>query len=213
MSSPHGSRAGEAFDVVAAQGVVAIVRTGSAAAAAEAATTILDAGLDAVEVSLTTPGALDVVRDLAAAGRGVIGAGTVRTLDDARAAHAAGARFLVSPVLDVDVVRYAVEHDLAAFPGCVTPTEMETARRAGAHAVKIFPAHLWSPAALRGLLEAMPDLPCVPTGGVGPADAAEWIAAGAVALGIGGALTRADDPAAAVAQLLGEIADARASRG
>ena len=193
---------------IAEQGVVGIVRTTSAAEATRAASALIDAGLSAVEVSLTTPGALDVIAELGQAGS-VVGAGTVRTLAAARDAHAAGAGFLVSPNLDLDVVRFAVEHGLAVVPGCLTPTEMTAAIAAGAHAVKIFPAHLWSPAALRGMLEAMPDLRCVPTGGVSPASAPEWIAAGALAVGVGGALTRSEDPRAAVADLLAAVQDAR----
>ena len=79
----------------------------------------------------------------------------------------------------------------------------------GATATKIFPAHTWTPRALRGLLEAMPDLPCVPTGGVGPDNAAEWIEAGALALGVGSALTAADDPTSVVADLLRTVEAAR----
>jgi 2-dehydro-3-deoxyphosphogluconate aldolase/(4S)-4-hydroxy-2-oxoglutarate aldolase len=194
------------MSAIAEQGVIGIVRSGSAHDAAHAARTLLDAGLAAVEVSLTSPGALDVIAGLTAGG---VGAGTVRTLADARDAHAAGAAFLVSPSLDLEVVRFAVSHDLAVVPGCLTPTEMTTAQRAGAHAVKIFPAHLWSPAALAGMLEAMPDLRCVPTGGVSPASAPEWIAAGALAVGVGGSLTRAADPGGAVTELLAAVRDAR----
>lgn len=193
------------MDTIAAQGVIGIVRTTTAHEGGEAAAALLASGLAAVEVSLTTPGALDVIAERG----GHVGAGTVRTIADARDAHAAGAAFLVSPSLDLEVVRFAVERDLAVVPGCLSPTEMATAQRAGAHAVKIFPAHLWSPAALRGMLEAMPDLRCVPTGGVSPASAPEWIAAGALAVGVGGALTRAQDPAAAVAALLAAVRDAR----
>lgn len=190
---------------IADQGVIGIVRTRSAREASEASATLLASGLAAVEVSLTTPGGLDVIAEHA----GSIGAGTVRTLADARDARAAGAAFLVSPNLDLEVVRYAVEHGVAVVPGCLTPTEMSTAQRAGAHAVKIFPAQLWSPAGLRGMLEAMPDLRCVPTGGISPEDAPVWISAGALAVGVGGALTRAEDPSAAVAGLLAAVRDAR----
>jgi 2-dehydro-3-deoxyphosphogluconate aldolase/(4S)-4-hydroxy-2-oxoglutarate aldolase len=191
------------------QGVVGIVRATAAEAGRSAADTFLDAGLAAVEVSLTTPGALETIAELTEAGSAV-GAGTVRTLAQARDAHMAGATFLVSPLLDLEVVRYAVENDLVALPGCLTPSEMATAQRTGAQLVKIFPAHLWSPAALAGMLEAMPDLRCVPTGGVSAETAPEWIRAGAVAVGVGGSLTRAEDPGAAVADLLAAIQDARA---
>lgn len=191
------------------QGVVGIVRTATADAGHAAARALLDGGLAAVEVSLTTPGALETIESLTSSGSAV-GAGTVRTLAQARDARAAGATFIVSPLLDLDVVRYAVEEGLLALPGCLTPSEMATAQLAGAQLVKIFPAHLWTPAALAGLLEAMPDLRCVPTGGVSAASAPAWARAGAVAVGVGGSLTRAENPGAAIADLLAAIKDARA---
>lgn len=197
------------FAAITDQGVVGIVRAATAEAGHAAARTFLEAGLAAVEVSLTTPGALETIEALTSEGSAV-GAGTVRTLAQARDAHAAGATFLVSPLLDLEVVRYAVENGLVALPGCLTPSEMATAQLAGAQLVKIFPAHLWSPAALAGMLEAMPDLRCVPTGGVSAESAPAWVRAGAVAVGVGGSLTRAEDPAAAVAALLASIRDARA---
>jgi len=200
--------ADQTLAAITEQGVVGIVRAGTAEAGRTAARTFLEAGLGAVEVSLTTPGALETIESLTAGGAAV-GAGTVRTLADARDVRAAGATFLVSPLLDVEVVRYALENDLVALPGCLTPTEMATAQRAGAQLVKIFPAHLWSPAALAGMLEAMPDLRCVPTGGVSAESAPAWVRAGAAAVGVGGSLTRAADPAAAVAALLAAIREAR----
>jgi len=83
----------------------------------------------------------------------------------------------------------------------------------GASAVKVFPANLWSPDALAGLLQAMPDLPCVPTGGIGPTNAAPWIHAGAVAVGVGSSLTSAADPEALVRSLLDTLSVARGSDG
>ena len=176
----------QVMELVAAEGVVGIVRAGGPREALSLVESLTGAGLRVVEVAMTTPGALDVITE--AAGTGLIGAGTVRTLAHARDAVAAGAGFLVSPNLDTDVVRYAAAHDIACIPGCATPTEMITAMAAGAGAVKVFPAHLWSPAAIRGLLQALPDLPCVPTGGIDPATAPDWIAAGAVAVGLGSSL-------------------------
>jgi 2-dehydro-3-deoxyphosphogluconate aldolase/(4S)-4-hydroxy-2-oxoglutarate aldolase len=187
------------FDRIVDDAVIGIVRAPAAERARCLVAALADAGLGVVEVAMTTPGALDVVAE--AATTGLIGAGTVRTVAHARDAIAAGARFLVSPNLDTDVVRYAVERDIACVPGCATPTEMVTAIDAGAVAVKMFPAHLWTPAALAGMLQALPDLPCVPTGGVTAATAPDWIAAGAVAVGVGACLTRAADPRAEVTSL------------
>lgn len=197
------------FDQVRASGVVAIIRTGSAETARRQASRVLDAGLPVVEVSLTTPDALSVISSLASSTDAVIGAGTVTSAALARAAIAAGSRILVSPNLVPAVVEVAVEHDVAVLPGCMTPTEMTTAMDLGATAVKIFPAQVWSPGALRGLLQALPDLPCVPTGGIGPENAADWIAAGAVAVGVGSALTAAQNVTEVAAALGARIARTR----
>ena len=103
-----------------------------------------------------------------------------------------GARFVVSPVLEVNVVQTAADLGLASMPGVATPTEALAAFRAHADLIKLFPARVWSPAAVADLLAAMPDLPLVPTGGIEAADAPARIHAGAVAVGLGGALQRAD---------------------
>jgi 2-dehydro-3-deoxyphosphogluconate aldolase/(4S)-4-hydroxy-2-oxoglutarate aldolase len=204
------------FDQVRASGVVAIIRTDSAETARRQAERVLAAGLPVVEVSLTTPDALSVISSLAASSAtgspgAVIGAGTVTTAKAARDAIAAGSRILVSPTLVPAVIEVAVEHDVAVLPGCMTPTEMTTAMALGATAVKIFPAQVWSPHALRGLLQALPDLPCVPTGGIGPDDVAAWIAAGAAAVGVGSALTAAENVTDVVAALGARIARTRST--
>ncbi|TDQ00727.1 bifunctional 4-hydroxy-2-oxoglutarate aldolase/2-dehydro-3-deoxy-phosphogluconate aldolase [Labedaea rhizosphaerae] len=199
------------FDQVRACGVVAIIRTDSAETARRQATRVLEAGLPVVEVSLTTPDALSVISSLAASTDAVIGAGTVISAELARKAIDAGSRILVSPNLVPAVVEVAVEHDVAVLPGCMTPTEMTTAMELGATAVKIFPAQVWSPHALRGLLQALPDLPTVPTGGIGPDDAADWIATGAAAVGVGSALTAAENVTDVVAALGARIARTRST--
>jgi len=199
------------FDQVRACGVVAIIRTGSAEVAQRQAERVLEAGLPVVEVSLTTPGGLSVISALASSSDAVIGAGTVTSAALAHEAIAAGSRILVSPNMVPAVIEVAVEHDVAVLPGCMTPTEMTTAMDLGATAVKIFPAQVWSPHALRGLLQALPDLPCVPTGGIGPDDAADWIAAGAAAVGVGSALTAAENVTDVVAALGARIARTRST--
>lgn len=187
-------------------GVIGIVRADSAALARQRAHAALDAGLDVVEVSLTTPGALEVIAELAAHSTAVVGAGTVLTSDDARRVIDHGATIIVTPALDLGVIEVARAQDVAVFPGCLTPSEMFRATQAGATGVKIFPAHLWSPRALAGLLEALPQLRCVPTGGVTPDDVPAWLSAGAVAVGMGAALTNSPDPAAVLARIHGAVA-------
>ncbi|KQR39417.1 hypothetical protein ASF80_08380 [Microbacterium sp. Leaf159] len=194
--------------------MVAIVRAASTQVAAANVATLIRSGLAAVEVSLVTPGALGVIRDAvsrAPAGT-MVGVGTALSVGDVESAVDAGARFVVTPTTDRDVIRAAVDAGVPVLPGAATPTEAVQALNWGATFVKLFPASLWTPAAMRDVLTALPDLPLVPTGGVDPENAAEWMRAGAVALGIGSALTGSDDPAHTAAELLSVIAEARASR-
>ena len=173
------------------QGVVGIVRTRDAASAVEAARAALDAGLRSIELPLTNPGALDAIAGLAAAyPEATIGAGTV--LDEASAVLAirAGARFLVSPSVDTAVIRTAHRYGAAAFPGAGSVTEIVRALEEGADAVKVFPASALAPSWVSDVRAALPQAPLVPTGGIGPEDVPRWLSAGAVACGIGSALTR-----------------------
>lgn len=152
---------------------------------------LIERGVDAVEVPLGVPGALDAISSLANSfPAALVGAGTVMTAADAERALDAGARFLLSPVLRPEVVEAAHAADAAAVPGAFTPTEIDACMRAGADLVKLFPADRLAPADLRALLAALPDARLLPTGGISGANAAEWLAAGAVAVGVGGALTR-----------------------
>jgi 2-dehydro-3-deoxyphosphogluconate aldolase/(4S)-4-hydroxy-2-oxoglutarate aldolase len=146
-------------------------------------------GVAAVEITLTTPGALDTIADLASqGGDSVIGAGTVLDEKDARNAIAAGARFVVSPTLDRGVVRYCRDQGVASLPGAFTPTELLEAWRAGAALVKLFPASALGPRYLREVLAPLPFLHVVPSGGVSLDNAGDWIRAGAAAVSVGGAL-------------------------
>lgn len=199
------------LEAVRDQGVVAIVRTADAESAARNVATLIAAGLRVVEVSLVTPNALDVIRSAVdRAPDGVhIGVGTAVTAEEVQGAADAGARFVVSPVLRERVLKATLDAGLDPLPGVATPTEALQALEWGATFVKLFPASLWSPTVLKELLTALPALQTVPTGGVTIEAAPEWIRAGAVALGIGGALTRASDPAGVAHALIETIAAAR----
>lgn len=153
-------------------------------------TAVIEGGVDVVEVPLNVPGALSAISSLSAIPGALVGAGTVMSAADARAALDAGARFLLSPVLRPEVVEAAHARGAAAIPGAFTPTEIDACMRAGADLVKLFPADRLTPADLRVLLAALPDARLLPTGGITTANAAEWLDAGAVAVGVGGALTR-----------------------
>jgi 2-dehydro-3-deoxyphosphogluconate aldolase / (4S)-4-hydroxy-2-oxoglutarate aldolase len=186
---------------IRARRVVAILRC---AEPAQVGAEVIEGGVDVVEVPLGVPGALDAVRSLAARfPSALVGAGTVMTAADAASALDGGARFLLSPVLRPEVVEAAHAAGAAAVPGAFTPTEIDACMRAGADVVKLFPADRLTPADLRILLAALPDARLLPTGGISAANAADWLAAGAVAVGVGGALTRAPERAG---ELLAAIA-------
>nr|MBA3530150.1 bifunctional 4-hydroxy-2-oxoglutarate aldolase/2-dehydro-3-deoxy-phosphogluconate aldolase [Propionibacteriaceae bacterium] len=192
-------------------GVVGIVRTRGAERAVALAREIWQAGVDVVEVALTTPDGLSAIQTLQAevgASR-VLGAGTVLDGATARLAILAGARLLVTPTLCAEVIEVGHLYGVATIIGCSTPSEMLQATTLGADLVKVFPASLWSPRVLADVLQALPQLECVPTGGISPDDAASWIEAGARAVGLGSALTKGDDPAASVATLLDAVRRAK----
>lgn len=154
-------------------------------------TAVIEGGVDVVEVPLGVPGALAAISSLSDSfPSALVGAGTVMSAADAAAALDAGARFLLSPVLRPEVVETAHARGAAAVPGAFTPTEIDACMRAGADVVKLFPADRLAPTDLRVLLAALPDAKLLPTGGITAANAAEWLDAGAVAVGVGGALTR-----------------------
>jgi 2-dehydro-3-deoxyphosphogluconate aldolase/(4S)-4-hydroxy-2-oxoglutarate aldolase len=173
---------------IAERRVVAILRCDEPLAVG---TTIIEGGVEVVEVPLNVPGSLSAISSLVAGfPDALVGAGTVMSAAEAVAALDAGARFLLSPVLRPEVVAAAHARDAAAVPGAFTPTEIDACMRAGADLVKLFPADRLAPADLRVLMAALPDARLLPTGGITAANAAEWLAAGAVAIGVGGALTR-----------------------
>ncbi|MFK4267699.1 bifunctional 4-hydroxy-2-oxoglutarate aldolase/2-dehydro-3-deoxy-phosphogluconate aldolase [Streptomyces milbemycinicus] len=197
---------------VTAQRVFGIVRAAGPREALAAAAAVLDAGLNAVEVALTTPRALSAVAELTAERPdALVGAGTVIDAPAARAAVEAGARFLVSPSLHPEVIRTGHRYGVPVFPGVATPTEMVRALEEGADALKLFPASGASPSWLRDVRAALPQAPVIPTGGVTMDNAPEWIAAGAIACGMGSALTSGGAQAAGerVTTLLGRLAQAR----
>ncbi|MFD1935039.1 MULTISPECIES: bifunctional 4-hydroxy-2-oxoglutarate aldolase/2-dehydro-3-deoxy-phosphogluconate aldolase [Nonomuraea] len=175
---------------VVADRVIGIIRAPSEETAIAYGRRLAFAGLAAIEVSLSTPGALNAVRTLATGA--FVGAGTVLDAAQAVMAIEAGARFLVCPALSDGVIRAGHRHGVPVVAGASTPTEIVAALEAGADLVKLFPASQTSPKALRDLLQALPQAPIVPTGGVSAATAPEWVAAGAVAVGMGGELTRGE---------------------
>ncbi len=177
-----------------ASGVIAVVRLPESADLRGVAAALAAGGVTAVEITLTTPGALEVIAGLASDPelKGcLIGAGTVLDVKAARDVIARGARFVVSPALDRFVVRYCRDHHVPCLPGAFSPTELLEAWRAGATAVKLFPASSVGSRYLQEVLAPLPFLRVVPSGGVTRENAGEWIQAGAAAVSVGGALVTA----------------------
>ena len=175
------------------------------------------AGVLLVEVTLDTPRALEAVERAARDGR-TIGVGTVVNGEQVRASAAAGARFVVGPGLVQEVVEAAADLGLEAIPGVLSPTEILQAKTFGAEAVKLFPASLGGPDYVRVLRGPFPTVGLVPTGGVGIEQVADYLAAGATAVGLGGALVGPTAPAsqadldAIAARASRAVADAAGSR-
>lgn len=173
---------------LSAERIIAIVRDAGADAAwlAAVARVLHRAGLALVELPLTSPAALDAIALLAAKGEGTaVGAGTVLTPDHVDAVVAAGAAFVVTPGVDRDVLGRAREHGVPVVCGAMTATEIQVALRHGAVAVKIFPAGSLGPGYVSALTAPFPDVAFVPAGGIAVSNAWRYLAAGAVAVGLG----------------------------
>ncbi|MGB9592602.1 MAG: bifunctional 4-hydroxy-2-oxoglutarate aldolase/2-dehydro-3-deoxy-phosphogluconate aldolase [Anaerolineae bacterium] len=171
-------------------GVIAIVRLDSAESLQKVADAILEGGIDVIEFTMTTPGALDILETATAkfGERVILGAGTVLDAESARAAVLAGARFVVSPNLNPRTVELCHRYGVVAVPGVLTPTEIVAAMEAGADLIKVFPASLGGPEYIKAVRAPLPQAPLVPTGGVEVSNAGDYIRAGAVAVAIGGSL-------------------------
>jgi 2-dehydro-3-deoxyphosphogluconate aldolase / (4S)-4-hydroxy-2-oxoglutarate aldolase len=178
---------------------IAVGRRVNASAAPGIAEALVAGGVVAMEITLNDPEAeaLRAIEALArrAAGLGaLVGAGTVLSIAAAERAVSAGAQFLVMPHTDEDLVRWCAERSIPCFPGALSPTEILTAWTAGASGVKLFPASAVGPGYLGQIAGPLPDVPIVPTGGVTAGTAAEWLRAGAVAVGMGGWLIGDGEP-------------------
>src|SRR5581483_1479691 len=171
-------------------GLVAIVRSRDSHKLVEVCRALADGGVTTVEITMTVPDAVDVLRQVRKAlGDAVLlGAGTVLDPETARAVLLAGAEFVVSPVVNPDVVRLCRRYDKLVMPGAFTPTEILAAWEAGADIVKVFPADSLGPAFFKALRGPLPQIRLMPTGGVDLSTAAEFLRAGACCLGVGGQL-------------------------
>ncbi len=180
----------EKLQLIHETGVIAIMRAKSSEQLIAAAEAIRVGGVKVIEVTMTTPGALQVIGEATRRfGSDVLfGAGSVLDTETARAALLAGAGFVVAPTLKVGVIELCNRYGVPCAPGCYTPTEMLTAWEAGADMVKLFPAEVGGPGLVKALLAPLPQLKIVPVGGVDLKTAADFIRSGAYALGVGSSL-------------------------
>ncbi|MEL0096717.1 MAG: bifunctional 4-hydroxy-2-oxoglutarate aldolase/2-dehydro-3-deoxy-phosphogluconate aldolase [Planctomycetaceae bacterium] len=171
-------------------GIVAVIRADSGELLADVAEALVAGGVDVMEVTFTVPNAVEVIQEVKRriGDKILLGAGTVLDTETCRAAILAGAEFIVSPSTDVEVIKLCRRYDKIVTPGIFTPTEAVTAWQAGADILKVFPADIGGPAHIKGLRGPLPQCRFMPTGGVNLDTAADFLRAGSVALGVGGAL-------------------------
>jgi 2-dehydro-3-deoxyphosphogluconate aldolase/(4S)-4-hydroxy-2-oxoglutarate aldolase len=171
-------------------GIIPVVRAKSAEALVDLAKALHAGGVPICEVTLTVPGAIDAIRRVAAVvgNEVLVGVGSVTRAEQVHEAVAAGAQFIVGPVLVPDVIAAAHKYDKPVIPGALTPTEIFQAHQLGADVIKVFPASVGGPAYFKAILAPMPFLKLMPTGGVDLTTVGAFIKAGAVTLGAGAAL-------------------------
>jgi 2-dehydro-3-deoxyphosphogluconate aldolase / (4S)-4-hydroxy-2-oxoglutarate aldolase len=188
-----GGMAPEPF-AIGSTPLIAIVRFHDGGDLCGTVDALVRGGIEAIELTIDTPGALAAVAEAAEAGRNV-GVGTVLTADEVRASAAAGARFVVSPALVPEVIEIALELGLEPLPGVYTATELLRAIAAGARAVKLFPASAGGPGYLKALRGPFPAVPIVPTGGIRIDEIAAYLDAGATSVALGSELVGRTAPA------------------
>ena len=183
----------KALESILAAKVIAVIRMKDAARLAEVATALRKGGVSAIEITMTVPGAVDIIRELVRSKPPgtLIGAGTVLDAGTATEVIAAGADFVVSPITDRETIQTCREAGVLVAPGAFTPTEIVAAWRAGADIVKVFPATSLGPQFFRDLRGPLPFVRLMPTGGVTLENARLFLAAGACSVGIGTALVDA----------------------
>jgi 2-dehydro-3-deoxyphosphogluconate aldolase/(4S)-4-hydroxy-2-oxoglutarate aldolase len=180
----------EKLNLIRETGVIAIMRAQNSSQLILAADAIKNGGVQVIEVTMTTPGALDVITQATQrySEDVLFGAGSVLDPETARAAILSGAGFIVAPTLKLEVIELCNRYSIPVMPGIYTPTEALTAWEAGADMVKLFPASFGGPALIKAIRAPLPQLDIVPVGGVNLNTAAEFIRAGAAALGVGSSL-------------------------
>ncbi|RIM87997.1 bifunctional 4-hydroxy-2-oxoglutarate aldolase/2-dehydro-3-deoxy-phosphogluconate aldolase [Staphylococcus xylosus] len=169
---------------------IAVMRTDDAVSFLDIAHTIIDKGLNVIEVTLTTPNGIDIIGELSKREDALIGAGTVLDSVSARNAILNGAKFIVSPSFDKETAKMANLYDVPYIPGCMTVKEMVESLRYGCKVLKLFPATQFSPKSIKDFKGPLPQIEIVPTGGIGKDNHQEWLDAGSFAVGIGSEITK-----------------------
>jgi 2-dehydro-3-deoxyphosphogluconate aldolase/(4S)-4-hydroxy-2-oxoglutarate aldolase len=181
----------EVLTALRASGIVAVIRTENPRDLVAVAEALGKGGVRFVEITMTVPGALEIIRDAVAQLRDArlyIGAGTVLDATTARAAIIAGAHFVVGPGFDPETVKLCATYGVVVMPGAFTPHEILAAWRGGADVVKVFPADLGGPDYIKTVKEPLPQVELLPTKGIDSTNAGAYLKAGAIAVGVGGAL-------------------------
>jgi len=171
-------------------GAIAVVRVTDTDVLLHVIDALLEGGLDTIEITMTVPGAIEQIRALSKqlGDDALVGVGSVTTVEVANAAIDAGAKYVVSPMLKEDVVAATLSQDVVSIPGTFTPSEAQRAHDLGADLIKVFPADVLGMNYFKSVLAPLPHLNLMPTGGVTPANAGDWIRAGAKGVGVGSAL-------------------------
>lgn len=178
------------LEKIVQSGVVGVIRANSARELLDVALALNEGGVKALEITMTSPGALETIKEAALkiGDRAIIGVGSVLDAETARAAILAGAEFVVSPIFKPDIVAMCRRYNKISIPGAFTPTEIVAAWEAGADVVKIFPATKLGPGFIKDLKGPLPQIRVTPTGGVSLDNTGDFIRAGASFVGVGGAL-------------------------
>ncbi len=181
----------ELTDEVIKRKAVAVLRIKDESKLKNVIQAIYDGGITCIEITMTVPNAISLIEKMSEEFKEkvIIGVGTILDATTAESAIKAGAKYVVSPIYKKEIIDIAHKFDVPAMTGCFSPTEIQTAYEAGADIIKVFPADVLGMNFFKGILAPMPYLKLMPTGGVTLTNAGEWIEAGAVAVGVGSALT------------------------
>ena len=174
-------------------GIISVIRANSPEQALKIANAVKTGGIDVVEITMTVPGAIDVIKALKKAypnGEVLIGAGTVLDSETARLAMLAGAEFFVSPCFNSDMVKLCNRYQKVTMMGAMSIKEVIEVMESGADFVKLFPGSAFGPSIVKAILGPLPQAPIIPTGGVNLENVGDWIKAGCLAVGVGGELTK-----------------------